>query len=213
MTHATAPKATAAGKMLIRRIDAHLRKRLGIFELWDDPRSQFRVSLGATSQPVTIPGLSLPAGAKILDLHFWSEHALDQPADGADAAISLKQFKLIMASFKAIGARLQTDPRLEGVQAVHAITPLFFQEDSDAGRHMLARLGFTVVPYRNPMGAFGAFWQDLHIWLLTWAIKPEVLGRRAYFKNLWNELWFPAEAFMRKYGQKNPKRRGSAAPE
>jgi len=208
MTHAISKKPAAAARMLICRIDAYLRKRLGIFEIWDDPRSQFRANLATTSRPVNVPGISLPAGAKLLQLHFWSEHALDQPADGADTALSLKQFKLIVASFKAIAKSLATDPRLEGVRALYAVTPLFFRKDSNAGRHMLARLGFTVIPHRHPMGAFGAFWQDLHVWLLTWAIKPEVLGRRSRFKNLWNELWFPTDDYIRRYGPKEKRRTG-----
>jgi len=207
MTHMISTRTATAGRSLICRIDAHLRKRLGIFEIWDDPRSLFRVNLATTSRPVSLPGLSLPAGAKILDLHLWSEHAPDQPATGADIATSWKMFKMGIASFKEIAACLQTDPRLMGVQAVHGITPLFFREESNAGRHTFARLGFRVIPYRHPMGAFGIFWQDLHIWLLTWAIKPAALNRRGHFKNLWNELWYPADEFIRKYGPKEKGRK------
>ena len=207
MTHASSNRIAGMGKAVIRRIDAHMRRQMGIFEIWDDPRSQFRVSLETTSRPVNVPGLSLPAGARILDLHFWSEHALDQPTEGAATGVSLRQYKLIIASFKAIGNSLKTDPRLADVQAVHALTPLFFREERNTGPSMLSRLGFTVVPFHNPMGAFGQFWQDLHIWLLTWAIKPEVLGRRTRFKNVWNELWFSADAYVQKYGPKEKGRK------
>jgi len=203
MTAATSTRIADAGKTMIRTMDTHLRKRLGIFEIWDDPRSQFRANILTITQPVDLPGISLPAGAKILELHMWSEHVPNQPADGADMAASWKMFKLSMASFKAIAVALQTNPNLSGVQALYALTPLFFREESEAGRHMFARLGFTVVPYHPPMGAFGQFWQDLHIWLLTWAIKPEALRRRGHFKNLWNELWFPADAFIRKFGKQD----------
>jgi len=64
----------------------------------------------------------------------------------------------------------------------------------------MQRLGFTVTPYRSPLGRFGEFWENLYAYGLIWAYNPASVHQRQLLGLHRTEMWMPADEFLRRYG-------------
>ena len=69
-------------------------------------------------------------------------------------------------------------------------------EGSDGGRALLEHLGFTILPYHRPAGAFGEFWENFYTWWLIWTYNPISLRHRHLFALQRNEFWMRKERFL-----------------
>jgi hypothetical protein len=65
---------------------------------------------------------------------------------------------------------------------------------------MLEHLGFIVIPYHRPFGAFGEFWENFFTWWLMWTFNPASTRRRSMFNLQRTEFWMSRRAFIEKYG-------------
>jgi hypothetical protein len=65
---------------------------------------------------------------------------------------------------------------------------------------MLEHLGFTVMPYHRPFGAFGEFWENFYTWWLMWTFNPASTRHRKLLGFTTDGIWMTKEEFLKKYG-------------
>lgn len=185
---------------LILRFDAFLRRRLRITDLCDDPECLLRVRVKPAHRTVALPGFTVPAGASLLELHLWNEHVLPIPETGADMLWALRTQRMFLRSLREAARQLERRPEYAGVQAVTGITVLVHAADGSARDMILGRLGFTILPCRNPLGRFGEFWENLYTYAIMWAYNAPSVQRRNVLRMRRSEFWMPAEEFLRRFG-------------
>jgi hypothetical protein len=91
------------------------------------------------------------------------------------------------------------DPRLASVRAVGGTTALLSPGSHPGGRRFLERLGFTILPYRSPLGRFGEFWENFYAWWLMWTFNVASLRHRQLLHLRRAELWMAADEFVSRY--------------
>ncbi|MEW6092697.1 MAG: hypothetical protein AB1531_01915, partial [Chloroflexota bacterium] len=190
-------------RRLIRRFDAWLSRQYGVKVFTDDPQCIMRIQIRSVSHPLALPGGTIPRGAKALMLHMWNERAPLIPAAGPDLAWALDTHRRMVHSLRLIARYIQANPSLGDVQAVGGVTAHILLAGGDGGKAMLEHLGFTVMPYHRPLGAFGEFWENFYTWWLMWTFNPASTRRRSMFKLQRTEFWMSGRAFAEKYGQPN----------
>ncbi|NIV38822.1 MAG: hypothetical protein GWN58_58220, partial [Anaerolineae bacterium] len=144
-------------KRIVRAFDRFLCRRQGVFVFWDDPDCLFRAQFMRAPREIALPGALIPAGAEVLGLHFWNEHMPQIPPEGPTLALAVRGRRMIVSTFRALAHEMNRDPRMEGIQALGGATVLFAAGDGSGGDRLFTRLGFTVFPYRSPLGRFGQF--------------------------------------------------------
>jgi hypothetical protein len=185
---------------IIRRFDDWLSARAGVAPFTDDPRVILRVQTGKAAHDLELPDGTICAGAKVLLIHLWNERMPLIPDGGADLAYGIKLQRLTINSYRAIARHLQAEPGLRDVQAVGGVSALASLREGDGGRAMFEQMGFMVLPYQQPMGAFGEFWENFYAWWLMWTYNPGSVRHRPLWRLQRTEFWMTQEAFLQKYG-------------
>ena len=175
-------------RVIIRQFDDWLSHREGVEPFTDDPSCILRLQTGELNHSLELPTAMIPTGVKVLLLHVWNERTPSIPPEGPDFAYGL------------VARHILSSPALQDVQAVGGVTAHVSLKKADGGRAMLEHLGFTVLPYHRPFGAFGEFWENFYTWWLMWTYNfPSVRHRK-----LWNlqrtEFWMTKNEFLKKYG-------------
>jgi len=186
-------------RLLIRAFDAWLSRTLGVFEFCEDPECLLRLQLARASHDLCLPGGTVQAGEHVLLLHLLNERIAPIPPQGPDLSWAMPMQRRFVYSLRRVARYIQQSPQLADVCAVGGVTVLAGPGNS-GGSHMLQRLGFTLIPYHRPLGAFGEFWENFYTWLLMWAYNPASLRYRGLCRLKRAEIWMPAEAFLRRYG-------------
>ena len=186
-------------KRVVRAFDRFLCRCQGVFVFWDHPDCMFRAQLTQARREITLPGAVIPAGAKVLGLHFWNEHMPQIPPEGPTIAQAVQARRMILSTFRALAREMHRDPRIEGIQALGGATVLFAAGDGSGGDRLFTRLGFTVFPYRSPLGRFGQFWENVYTWSLMWAYNAVSLRQRKLLALERTESWITAVDFSRRY--------------
>lgn len=187
-------------RRLIRLLDRVLRRQQGVFEYWDDPDCMFRAGTGRARHAIRLPEGEIPAGAKVLQLHFWNEHMPQIPAEGPTLAVAIRGQRMLIASLRAFARWIEQEPELADGQAVGGATVLFAAGDGSSGERLFQRLGFSVFPYQNPLGRFGEFWENLYTWALMWAFNAVSLQNRHLLRLQRTEVWMSTDEFLARYG-------------
>ncbi len=183
-------------RALIRHFDQLLRRALGVFEYCDDPEGLLRIRITTAAHQVLLPHDTIPAGTPVLELHLWNEHIPPLPPHGPDLAWAARSTRMLMASFRKLARQMKADPRLAALQAVGGVTVLV----SLGGEGLFRRLGFTIHPYRNPLGRFGEFWENLYTWAIMWTFNQVSLRQRYLMRLRRSEIWMSREEFLQRYG-------------
>ena len=186
-------------KRIVRAFVRFLSRRQGVFVFWDDPDCLFRAQFVRASGEIVLPGTVIPAGAKVLGLHFWNEHMPQIAPEGPTIAQAVRGRRMIVSTFQALAREMHRDPRMDGVQALGGATVLFAAGDGSSGERLFTRLGFTVFPYRSPLGRFGEFWENFYTWALMWAYNAVSLRQRQLLALSRTESWITAREFLRRY--------------
>jgi len=194
-------------RFIIHAIDRILRKCSGVFEFCDDPDCVFRVSVGVSKYPLRTQGGEIPAGTKVLELHFWNEHMPPMPSDGSVIGPAVKLRRRVASSSRRLAEAMKSDPRLAGVRAVGGVTPLFTAGDNSPAEGIFRRLSFSVTPHQNPLGRFMEFWEEVYAWLLMWAFTLGNKNRRHLSGLRRSDFWMSADDFLRLYGGQSTKTR------
>jgi hypothetical protein len=187
-------------RSIVRAFDRFLCRLQGVFVYWDDPECFFRVQSTRAPHRLVLPDAEIPAGEKVLGLHFWNEHMPVIPPEGGDLAMALQASRMVVRSFRVLARKMHHDPRMAGVQALGGATALFAFGDDSGGEKLFTRLGFTMFPYQTPLGRFGEFWENLYSWALMWAYNTVSLRRRRFVRLHRTECWMTAGEFLRRYG-------------
>ncbi len=186
-------------KRLIRAFDAFLRRALGVFEFCADPECLLRVRRTALAHPVTLDGHTFAVGTPVIELHLWNEHLPPLPPDGPTLSWAVQTQRRLKRSFRALAAALLRDPQLADARLIGGVTVLPLAGAHAGGLKLFEQLGFTVMPYRNPLGRFGEFWENLYTWGVMWAFNAPTLAGRRLMGLRRSEIWMTRETLFRRH--------------
>jgi hypothetical protein len=188
-------------RRIVRLLDQSLRKAQGVFEYWDDPDCMFRVSHSRAPRPISLPDSEIPDGAEVLLLHFWNEHMPHIPPEGPNINMAMRAARMLKGSFRELAREVQHNPGLVGVKAVGGIGVLIYPDAGPGAEKLLRRLGFSIFPYRHPLGRFGEFWENLYTWGLIWTFNEVSLRQRRLLRLYRSELWMSTDTLVRLHGK------------
>ena len=195
-------------KSLFRLLDRLLQRIYGVFEFTDDPECLFRLSVTHLSRPLLLGDQTIPAGAEVLILHFWNERMPQLSKKGTTLAEGVQSQRQIIRSLRAVAAEIQRNSRLANVQAVGGVTALITTTGTTGTEKLYKHLGFTIVPYHNPLGRFGLFWENLYSWLLIWTYNEASLRRRPFLNLVRTGEWMTVKKFLARYATENDPKKG-----
>jgi hypothetical protein len=186
-------------RALIRFLDRLLARLGGIYEFWQDPQNILRLQIARARHPVSLPGLQVQPGDPVLMLHFWNSRLPPVSEAGASLTWAIDFRRRLIRSFQGVAWQLETDPRLANLEAVGAVFSLLPAGEERGGQGLVHRLGFTVLPYRDPLGRLGEWVENIYSWLLIWAYNPGSLVSRKLFHLYRFEIWVTREEFLNRY--------------
>lgn len=184
----------------IRWIDGILRKRGRVYEFSDDPGCIMRIQLKKANREITIGGEKICKGEQVLAIHMWNERMPKIPKEGANLEWALDLRMRMIHSFRILAKEIQSDQRYSHILALCGVSALFSFTGHTGGVRMIQRLGFTVLPYHNPLGRFGEFWENLFSWWLMWTFNETSLNSRRFFRLQRTEIWMTISEFLYRYG-------------
>ena len=187
-------------RWLVRKLDAFLRSRTGVFDFCDDPDCRLRLQVAPAPHDLQLEDVTVPAGQPVLIIHVKNESVPRIPPSGPDLAWVKEMLRLLTRSLGFIARQMEVDPKLADVGAVGGATVLLYSGYHEGVARVLPRLGFKVFPYSSPLGRFGEFWENFYSWLLIWTYNPNSLRFRRLLRLRRSEFWISAEAFQRKFG-------------
>lgn len=188
-------------RSLVHGLDALLRRAYGVFEFSHSRDCILRLQVATASHPLSFSEGAIPAGEKVLVIHVWNEHMLAMPPGGPDLAWTKKMFQAFLKSLGELADYIISEPAMGNVRAVGGISVLLFSGDRSSGAKFMQKLGFTIMPYTNPLGRFGKFWEDFYSWMLMWTYNPGSVRYRHLMGFERAEFWMPVEEFVQKYGR------------
>ncbi len=198
---------------MIRALDAILRRALGVFAFRDDEDCILRIRFTTAPHPLPLPEGTVPRGALVVELHLWNEHIPPLPPEGPNLAWAVRVRRMLIHSFRLLAAYLEAHPQGRDIRALGGVTVLLAPGGRPAGERLIRRLGFVVLPYHNPLGRFGEFWENLFTWWLMWTFNEASLRHRQLLRLRRTEVWIGAKAFLRRYGGAAVPRSAGATPE
>ena len=187
-------------RTVVRHFDAWVRRALGVFEFSQDPECLLRFQLAAARLCLDLPDRAVSPGDAVLLLHLWNERLPQIPPQGPDLAWAKPMQRRFAHSLRMVAAYLKDSPELAQVKAVGGVTVLAGFGAGDGGRRFLQRLGFKLVPYARPLGAFGEFLENFYSWVLIWTYNPGGLRYRSLWGTKRTEFWMSTEEFLRRFG-------------
>ena len=188
-------------RAMLRKFDTWLSRRNQVKVFTQDPRCILRIQLTRLSHAVILPDGTIPPGGEALLVHFWNERASLIPPEGPSLAWGLDTSRKLRYSMRLVAKYIQSHPGCDGVQAIGGITAHVVLDKADGGRAMLEQMGFKVMPYHRPFGAFGEFWENFYTWWLMWTFNPASTRHRSMFRLQRAEFWMSRQAFLEKYGE------------
>lgn len=185
-------------RILIRRFDAWLSRRYGIEPFTEEEGVILRLQIGQAPCDLPLPGVLIRRGTPALWLHLWNERMPPMPSNGPDLAYALRLQRQLLFSLRAVGRHLLLTPELRIVRVIGGVTAHITKELHGGGT-LLERLGFTVFPYHQPVGAFGEFWENFYTWWLMWAFNPPSVRGRPLGTLQRFAFWMTTERFLERY--------------
>ncbi len=193
---------TSYPRKIIHWIDRLAAKRRGIYAFSQDPACLLRLRRTTARHDLNLPDGVIVAGAPVVEIHLWNEHMLQLSQDGRGGIAFGNAFlRGIIHSFQGIARAMLSDPQLANAQAVGCNLIFLFDENNPERVYQAGRLGFTYLPHRRPLGAFGEFWENLYAWGLMWAYNPESLAGRRFFGSRRSEIWMSRQVFLDRYAR------------
>jgi YkoP domain len=188
-------------RVAVRWIDNLLCKFQGVYVYSRDPECILRLQLRTSTHTLPLGSWVVHKGEPVLALHAWNERMPVIPPEGADLAWALTLRRRLVYSFMGIARLIQEDPLYEQVRAVCGSSGLFSFSDHTGGVQMMQRMGFVVIPYHQPFGRFGKFWENLFSWSLMWAYNTNSLNLRKFWRLQRTEIWMTRVEFVERYSR------------
>jgi hypothetical protein len=184
----------------IRLIDTQIRRSEHTYDYCDDSACILRIQLLTSPHPVTFSDKVIQKGDPLLAIHVWNEHMPQIPHGGADLKWALRLRRQVQHSFKILAKVMKGDEIYAPVQAIYGASVLFSSTNHTGGTRMMQSFGFTVLPYHNPLGKFGEFWENLFSWWLMYAFNTESMDTRKFWQLERTEIWMDRDEFIQRYG-------------
>jgi ceramide glucosyltransferase len=186
----------------IHRLDAHLRRKQGIFEFSDDPGCLLRISVEAAEMDLEFAdGTQVKAGEPVGILHLWNEHLLKIPSDGADLRWAIAMRQLMQFTLHELTGAMHTDPRLRRAGAFGG-TALFASRGGPSQVAKIAsRFGFEwIADTRKPSlrRRIHDYFQNFLVFGLEWAFNPAGLRGKGFLRPR-EALYMSREALLYRY--------------
>jgi hypothetical protein len=185
----------------IRKFDDWLSQQYRVQVFSEDPLCILRIQTRPLRHSLELPDCNIERGSQALMVHFWNERASLIPSHGPSIAWALTTCRQVQHSLQLIAQHIQTSPACKEITAVGGVTAHIVLGKESGGRAMLEHLGFVVIPYQRPMGAFGEFWENFYTWWLMWTFNPASTRKRSMFNLQRAEFWMSRQAFLDKYGK------------
>ncbi|MGZ6347462.1 MAG: YkoP family protein [Anaerolineales bacterium] len=187
-------------RVVLRDFDDWLSRQYSVKEFSQDPKCVLRIQVCPIRHSVDLPDGTIMEGSQTLMIHWWNQRASIIPAEGPTLAWALETSRSMRYSLRLIARYLQDNSACQEIQAVGGITAHVVMGKADGGKVMLEHLGFMVIPYHRPFGAFGEFWGNFFTWWLMWTYNPASTRRRSMFNLQRTEFWTSRRSFIDKYG-------------
>jgi len=133
-------------------------------------------------------------------IHLWNERMSAPEIPHLNLGNAKTFQRSILQSFREVVGYLEQHPDLADVRAIGGITILLGDNSHRGTTHLVQRLGFTVLPYHNPLGTFGEFWENFYSWILIWTYNPSNLVYRKLPALRRKEFWISIREFQRRFG-------------
>ena len=187
-------------RSLVRQFDGWLSRRLGIFVFSEDLCCILRLQRSHSRRSIILDNQTVHKGDPILAYHLWNERVPPLPAGGADFAWAAKTLSLFRYSLRLMARELRRDETWKDVKAIYGASSLF--PPPERGEfHPMERLGFSVMPYRSPLGGFGNFWENFYSWIIMWAYNPPSARRKKFWRFRRSEMWVGKDRFLKLYSK------------
>lgn len=186
---------------VLRRFDAWLSEQYHVRVFTHDPECILRIQLSPVPRTLRLVDETISPGVPALLIHWWNERVDPIPIQGATVAWARDTSRRMRYSLRLIADFMQSDSAGREIQAVGGITAHVVLSKVDGGRAMLEHLGFAVMPYHRPLGAFGEFWENFYTWWVMWTFNPVSTRRRSMFNLQRTEFWMSRQAFLEIYGK------------
>lgn len=199
----------------VRRLDAYLRVRQGIFEYSDDEKCLLRVSVEPAQAGFDLrDGTHICVGDPVCVIHLWNEHMTVIPPTGPDLTWAITFRRAMGRSFAQLAVAAQKDPRLLGAKAFGADAVFVSRKGDEPVAKVLAHFGFEwVTPDRKP-----TVWKKLHqfgenflLLALLWAFNPSGMKGKSFFRPR-EPIWMSREMLVRKHGSDRRAQRDTPQP-
>lgn len=198
----------------IRRLDAHLRRKQGIFEFSQDPRCLLRISVDPAEMDLHFAdGTEVKAGEPVGTIHLWNEHLLKIPSDGADLRWAMAMRQLMRFTLRELASAMQTDSRLQRATAFGGTAVFASRGGPSQVAKMASRFGFEWIPdTRNPslLRRIHDFFQNFLVFGLEWAFNPAGLRGKDFLRPR-EALYMSRDALLERYAPQ-PKEDALLAP-
>lgn len=186
----------------IRRLDAHLRRKQGIFEFADHPRCLVRINVApAEADMAFADGTCVRAGEPVGVLHLWNEHLTTIPKDGADLRWAMAIRQRMQVSLRELAKAARHDPRLKDVKAFGGTAVFVSRAGVSQVAKMAARFGFEWIPdgrSRSPLRRVHDFFENFLVLGLQWAFNPAGMRGKGFIRPR-EPLWMSRETLMKRY--------------
>lgn len=186
-------------RKLIRGLDRLVRFIHGVYEFSAAPDCLLRLSLGRAPHILPLPDGEVKQGVPVVEVHLWNEHMPRIPEEGPDFAWALRIYRMLNQSLQAAAFHIQNDQRLSEGKAIGGVNAMILPGNPTGGESLMKRLGFIVLPYHAPLGAFGEFWENFYSWMLMWTFNPASLPQHPLFRLRRTEIWMSKKEFLRRY--------------
>lgn len=188
----------------IRRLDAYLRKRDGIFEFTDDSRCVLRVHLAAAESDICFSdGTMIRRGDPVGVLHLWNEHLATIPDDGPDLRWGSTLRRSLLRSFEALAHAAERDPRLARARAFGGNAVFVSRNGAPQIARMARRYGLEWITDR-PAPTLGRrihdFFENFLILGLQWAYNPRGVKGKGFVRER-EPLWMTRQTLLERYAQ------------
>lgn len=166
----------SVGQAAIRQLDRLLRWLMGIEEFSRERDCILRISLVTAAEDVELSdGTRINRGEAIGELHWWNEHILQLPDEGATLQWAVSESRKLRRSLAELAAVVETDPRFREIRVFHAETPVFGAEGMQAVTALAERLGFETRRCQKPgrlLARIRRLGESLLFWALLWTYNP-----------------------------------------
>jgi ceramide glucosyltransferase len=178
--------------VLIRGIDFLVRKASGIFEISPHSDCVFRMAVRRNRSTVTLAdGTHLPPGGTIGELHFRNDILPRIGPRGPTLVWGASFHGRLRSSLRLVAQLLDTDPRLQGVEALRGDLYLSGSYEPSRVVRALERLGFQDIA---PV-AGGNRLRGRYAGALQRTFQPRGMGNPRLYR-----VWMSRTQLLRRYG-------------